>query len=229
MRLHCFLKAHPTGKRALYKPSSISRRHFKHYKTHCHPLSALVPWTWLLPGLGWKRSWYAGAENQLSLGSLQADGGQERPPKTAAKSHSYVLHPAGGAGPTQPCSAPEMKERQPGPEQRQQQAPRVTELPCGGTVPSLEPSHTGWGCSTAEPEPAHLLWGHHEHRRSCFGLNVSEWQELNKSPPCREAADGARHRRSQWAECLECHHPQPLQGWHGCSEGGDRTAGGMQR
>lgn len=162
MRLHCFLKSHPTGKRAPCKPSSIPRRHFKHYKTHCHPLSALVPW--LLCGLGWKRSWYSGAEHQPSLGSLQADGGQERPPKTAAKSHSYVLRPTEGAGPTQPCSAPKTKERQPGQEQRQQQAPCVTELPCGGTVPPLEPSHTGWGRSTAEPEPTHLLWGHHEHR-----------------------------------------------------------------
>lgn len=52
MRLHCVLKAHPTGKRAPCKPSSISRRHFKHSKTHCHPLSALVPWC---PGscVGW--------------------------------------------------------------------------------------------------------------------------------------------------------------------------------
>lgn len=77
MRLHCLLKAIPQQK----KPSSTSRRHFKHYETHCHPLSAL-----LRPWLGWKRSWDPGAEHQLSLGSLQADREQERPPKTAVQS-----------------------------------------------------------------------------------------------------------------------------------------------
>lgn len=43
MRLHCFLKAIPQHKKGPCKPSSISRRHFKHYRTHCHPFSALVP------------------------------------------------------------------------------------------------------------------------------------------------------------------------------------------
>lgn len=154
MRLHCFLKAHPTGKNCHMKHTASSSL------TWC-------PGPWLLPWLGWKRSWDPGAEHQLSLGSLQADRGQERPPKTAAKSHSYVLHPAEGAGPTQPCSAPEPEERQPGQEQRQQEAPCVTELPCGETLPSLKPSlqtHTGWGHSTAKPEATHSFWGHHQHR-----------------------------------------------------------------
>lgn len=169
-QLHCFLKAHPTGKKPC-KPSSISRGHFKHYRTLC-------PGVQLLPWLGWKRSWDPGAEHQLSLGSLQAGRGQERPPATAAKSHSYISHPAGGAGPTQPCCVPEMEKRQPGQEQGSRRHRVLL-----GTLPSLEPSHTWWGHSTAKPEPTQLLWGHHQHRQSCFGPNVCQWHKLNTSLP----------------------------------------------